>query len=167
MNITSLFFIDTSMFTTFMLGRFKKRLDDDGEIVLRGPDPETGEKIIDRPILKDWNSGRGLLSRLSAHAAPFLDGKKAVFGNIHIEKQGVNAHTPWRIDDGEYAETHHRCMLCLVPSPTAWVYSGGEGAVLQVGAAMLINHRVLHSEVNLGPCATVRLVADVRRPDAP
>lgn len=116
-------------------------------------------------LCKEWKSASALLGRIRNEAAPFFGGKPAQVDRAFIERQKVDVLTPWFADETEFAEEHVRVMICLVPSPGAWIYCGGENMVLPVGQLVLANVRVDTSYANFGPCATMRLCLDVRRPE--
>jgi hypothetical protein len=49
-----------------------------------------------------------------------------------------------------------------VPSPGAWVYAGGEAAILPVGQLTYVNARTPNTALNVGPVAYTQLFVDVR-----
>ena len=116
-------------------------------------------------LCKEWKSATALIGRLRNEAAPFFGGKPAIVDRAFIERIKPDVITDWTADETEFAEEHVRVMIGLVPSPGAWVYCGGESMVLPVGQIVLANTRVMTSHANFGPCATVRLCLDVRRPE--
>lgn len=114
---------------------------------------------------KEWKSATALLARLRNEAAPFFGGRPAQIDRAFVERLKVNVITEWIADETAFAEEHVRVMICLVPSPGAWVYCGGENAVLPVGQIVAVNIRAMTSHANFGPCPTLRLCLDVRRPE--
>ena len=63
----------------------------------------------------------------------------------------------WSYDEARGPHAH----ICLVPGPGAWVYSGGESAVLPVGQLTLVDHRKLWSAANYGDYPVIHLVAEL------
>ena len=142
-------------------------------IVLRGPKDATpaawfedGE-MVDYPIMKEWKAARITMLKIRNAAAGLNGGKPVQIGKAMVVSLKVGGHVDWHTDEGEYAEAHLRLHVCLVPSPGAWLYSGGEAANIPVGQLTFFQNRVLHSAINTGPCARHHLIVDCRRPDAP
>lgn len=143
-------------------------------ILLRGPEKPDAKNWFDdcpqvnQPILTEWKSARALLGRIktSLSPLPIMGGKPIELGKVMIVSLKAGGFVDWHIDEGEYAETHLRGHLCLIPSPGAWLLSGGEAAMPAVGVLTYFNNRVLHSAINLGDYPRVHLIVDVRRPDA-
>ena len=164
MNITQIGFLDVSACTATFVRLYREKLKPDASyegaetLLLRGAES-------DSPLLKEWASARKLLARLKNEAAPFLNGKPAVLGKAMIVSLKPGAFTPWRYDDSDYAQDHLRLYINLIPTPQAYIYSGGETANPPVGSVTFFNTQVLHSEINLGPCNRVSLIVDVKRPD--
>lgn len=164
MSIQSIGFLDVSNVVATFVAKYKKSLVD-GVLMMRDLD-ENGD-AVNLGILKEWNSGRAILSKLRAGAAPFFQGQAPTLGRAWIEHLPPGTGTPWLAEDGEYAEAHARTRTCLVPSPGAFSHSGASSAVLNVGIVNLVDHRQLCAEVNHSPeFARTCLVVDVRRPDA-
>lgn len=155
-HIVPLGFLNVSLMTANLLLRHKDQIKD-GELVLR----EDG----DRPILQTYKSARMALTQIRKIMG--RGDEPADLGRCAIEVLEKGDSRPWVIDHGEYAESHIRLHCCLVPSPGAWLYAGGEGIVSPVGQLTAFNHLTLHSEINLGPVDRIHLVVDVRRHDAP
>ena len=162
MNIRSIAFLDTSFFQSALIGKYRQAFAPSTDPLHHGLDilPLTAN------TLREWKSGRALLSRIKAGAAPFFDGKSAELGDAAVLAVKPGAWIDWHADEGEYAESHLRLHLCIVPSPGAYVFCGIENAILPVGQIVFVNHRVLHSEINVGDYTTYKLVVDVKRPDA-
>ena len=164
MNINQIGFLDVSACTATFVRLYREKLKPDASyegaetLLLRGAES-------DSPLLKEWASARKLLARLKNEAAPFLNGKPAILGKVLIVSLKPGAFTPWQIDDSEYGQDHLRLYINLIPSPMAFLYSGGEMSNPAVGSVTYFNTSVLHSEINLGPCARVSMVIDVKRPD--
>lgn len=184
-NFLALGFVDTSVCTANLVLKFRDRFGQDARrekapgsphhdtdaILLRGPkDPSPANwfgdiEHVDYPILKEWKSAANLLSRIRNAAAPFLKGQQAVLGKAMVVRLKPKGFVDWHVDEGEYAAVHDRLHICLIPSPGAWLYSGGEMACPPVGQITWINNRVLHSATNLGDVARVHLIVDVRKPE--
>lgn len=184
MHIRPLGFLDASVMTANLLLRYKQHFADDTRrqtapgsahhdtemILLRGPRMPAADnwqadvEQVDQPLLGEWKSAQALLVRLKNLL--LQDGRPAVLGKAMIVKLKAGGHVDWHRDEGAYAEAHDRVHLCLVPSPGAWLYCGGEGANLPVGQLTFVNVRTLHSAVNFGTVARIHLIADIRRPDA-
>ena len=116
-------------------------------------------------------SPSGVQPRLSSPAfeqqrAPFMDGKTPELGAAALVRLKAGGLVEWAKDEGPYAEAHRSLYLPIVPSPGAWVYCGGEAAVLPVGQLTFVNRRMLYSAINLGDHPVITLVCDVRAPDA-
>jgi hypothetical protein len=135
----------------------------DGVLRLRWEDDD-GE-VADLPILQEWRSAKGLLSRIRNGAAQVFQGAPASLGRAWIEVLPPLSGTPWGCDGGDYADAHLRTRVCLIPSPGAVSLAGGASAALPVGWLHAYDPRLLASEVNFGEHARVHLVVDVRRPD--
>ena len=186
-NITPIAFVDVSMLSAGLCLKYRTRFADDKRrqqfpnsphhdtetIVLRGPKDATpaawfedGE-MVDYPIMKEWKAARIILKKIREGAAPLLGGKVAVLGKAMVVSLKAGGHVDWHVDEGEYAEAYLRTHTCLVPSPAAWLYSGGEAQAINVGWLHFFNNRVKHSAINMGAVARVHLIVDVRRPDVP
>lgn len=185
-NFRALAFLDASMFTAMLITRHKQsyRADtpretapgtphhDTKAIMLRGPrnpSPENWQEDVEQinyPIMSEWKSAKALLLRIAAAAAPFNNGETPDLGKAMVVSLKAGGFVDWHIDEGPYAEAHLRLHLCLVPSPGAVLYSGGDQHTPPVGQLTFVNNRVLHSAVNLGPVPRVHLIVDVRKPDA-
>lgn len=184
MNFRALAFLDTSYVTATLVNRHKdawaadtQRQDmagsphhDTQTILLRGPkDPSPANWFsdipqVDYPILKEWKSARALLARIKDAVQPLLGDDKAVLGKVMIVRLKSPGWVDWHVDEGEYAARHDRTHLCLIPSPGAFLYSGGEQAQPPVGQLTWVNNIVPHAALNMGPFARVHLICDVRKP---
>lgn len=161
MNIFSIGFLDASVFTANLILRHKAKLQEvDPGISLLPLRTEDG----DLPIMAEWGSAKALLSKVRAAAAPILGGKPGILARASVVQLGVGACVPWAADDDDYAQTVHRLLLCLIPSPGCWVYSGSEGTIPSVGMLTLVNHEVLHSVINTGQNPCTQLIVDVLKP---
>lgn len=109
------------------------------------------------PILAEWKTAKALLSRTRAALAPFFGGKTPELGEAALVRLKAGGHLEWG-----FADAGHSFHLPIVPSPGAWVYSGGEAAVLPVGQLTFVNRRVLHSAINLGEHPVIHLVIDAK-----
>ncbi len=144
-------------------------------MVLRGPDPlglENSRVIwqadlpqFDTALLEKWPSARNVLSAITI-SHRLRSGREAVFGKVFLTALKVGGYVDWNIAEGAYAAAYDRYHLNLVPSPGAWLYSGGTGTVLPQGQLTYFDNHVLNSAINLGPCHQVNLVVDIRKPEA-
>ncbi len=113
------------------------------------------------PILAEWKSAKALLNRLRLMAAAYLNAHDLELGEAALVLLKAQGMVEWSVRESDWASL----QLCIVPSPSAWVYSGGECSVLPVGQLTFVNRRVLHSAVNFGNHPCIHLVVDVRKPD--
>lgn len=187
MNIRPIGFLDTSAATANLIVRHKASWDAaklraeyagsphhaTRSILLRGPaNPSPANWFDDVPqveyaILKDFKSARSLLLKIANLVAPMNGGQPGELGKAMIVSLPPGGWVDWHVDEGAYAEAHHRFHVCLVPSPGAMLYVGGEAVNLPVGMLNYVNNRVPHSAYNVGPVSRIHLIADIRRPDAP
>lgn len=149
MNLRAVGFVDTSMMTANLLVRHRDQLGS-GVLVLR-------EDGTDKPILTNFKSAKTLLTRIQRTLA---------LPDFSITRAEVvmllpDEHHEWRRETGPESEGLLRVHVCLVPSPAAWLYCGGEAMVAPVGQLVVINHRALHSAVNFGQVARTHLEIDL------
>lgn len=156
-------FLQTADFAARFQLVFKKRLDN-GLLYLRDI-PEDGETVHDLPILEEWKTAQALLKRFRAAASGFLNGEPARLGKVWIEQLPGHSATPWQMEEDEYAQGHIRTRTCIVPAPDAYTLSGLERLLLSTGVVNVVEHRVLHSEINLSSYPRVHLIIDVQRPE--
>lgn len=189
-NIQPLDFVDTSYMAAALLMKHAVRFKDDTRrqdypgsphhdtetILLRGPfdmDENSGAALranwqedvphADRQILANWPTARTVIGEIAASherrsTAP------PEFGKIMVVSLRPGGKVDWHSDQGPYAEAYDRFHVCLVPSPGAFLFSGGMAMTLQPGVICWVNNRTLHSAINVGPCARVHLIFDVRKP---
>jgi hypothetical protein len=156
-------FLSTAEFTAMFMVKYKERMK---EGILRLRDiPEADDDAVDLPIMKEWKTARGLLTRFKNAAAPLLNGQPAVLGKAWIETLPGNCGTPWLLEEDDYAQAHIRTRTALIITPENYSMSGVDRISLGVGVVNVVEHRVLHSEINLGPHPRTHLIVDVRRPD--
>jgi len=153
MSLRSIGFIDTSMMTANLLVRHRDSFTD-GSLLLRDGDG-------DRPILDKFKSAKNLLNRIRR-----LMGETSVIRRAEIISLPPGGFTSWREEKSVETEQMARVHVCLVPSPGAWLYCGGDALVAPVGQMLLLDHRMLHSEINLGMNDRIHLVVDVVPADA-
>ena len=154
-------FLDTSAFTAMLVVKYRDRMEG-GTLFLRDA---FGDEIEDKPLLKEWKSARALLARFKTSAASLLEGKPATLGKAWIETLPGNHGTPWTLEEDDYAQAHIRTRTCLIPAPDAYSMSGLDRVLLGVGVVNVIEHRLLHSEINLSTHPRTHLIVDVRRPE--
>lgn len=183
MNFRPMLFLDTSIMTANLLLRHKVRFQDDRRrqetpgsahhdtesIILRGP---KGDDVAawfadiphqDMAILKEFKSAKSVLTRIANALA--VDGVPGKIGKAMIVSLKPGGFIDWHTDEGAYAEAYNRFHVCLIPSPGAFLYSGGEQASPAVGWLTFFNNRALHSAINLGQTPRVHLIVDVRKPE--
>lgn len=142
--------------------KYRERMQD-GILYLRdlGEDGEA----VDKPILKEWKSARALLQRFKAASSPLLDGTPAELGKVWIETLPGCYGTPWTLFEDDYAQAHIRTRICLVAAPDAYSCSGLDRILLSPGIVNIVEHRVLHSEINLSVYPRTHLIIDFKRPE--
>ena len=150
-------FLQTSDLTAYYVARYRKRLDQ-GLLYLR-------DENDDLPILAEWKTARAFLARFKAAAPPFLNDQPAQLGKVWIEQLPGMSATPWTIEEDDYAQAHIRTRTPLIITPQSITLSGAEALVLAVGIVSVVEHRTLHSEINLSPYPRVHLIVDVKRPE--
>lgn len=148
MSLRVLGFVDTSMMTANLMVRHRDCIKD-GSFILR-------DEATDRPILTTFKSAKNLLNRIRR-----MVNDTAVIQRAEVVSLPPGAHTPWHEQKSVDTETMIRLHVCLVPSPGAWLYCGGDAMVAPVGQLVLLDHRALHSEINLGMNDRIHLVLDV------
>lgn len=153
MSLRTLGFIDTSMMTANLLVRHRDAFTD-GSLMLR-------DAAGDRPILDKFKSAKNMLGRIRR-----LVGDNCTIRRAEIVTLAPGAHTPWREEKNVETETMVRLHCCLVPSPGAWLYCGGDAMNVPVGQIVILDHRRLHSEVNFGMNDRIHLVLDLVPADA-
>lgn len=154
-------FMDTAQFTAYFVLKYRSQMQS-GILDLRAirdAEPE------DMPILKEWKTARALLLRYASAAAAIFDGRRATLGRVWIETLPGFSATPWMIEEDDYAQTHVRTRTCLLPAPDAYSLSGLDRLLMVPGSVNVIEHRVLHSEINLSSYPRTHLIVDVKRPD--
>lgn len=144
-------FLDTWACSSTVFAKYKDRFNGDGLSLL----PLRGSEHA-LPLLAEFRSAKALLSRVRTSAAPFF-GRTPDMGEAHIVRLEPGAFVPWSSDEARGPHAH----LCLVPAPGAWIYCGGDSAVLPVGQLTLVDHRKLWSAANFGDYPTVHLVAEL------
>lgn len=161
MSFKQIGFLETTQATARWALKYHQQAEA-GVLALRaaGDDAE----IHDLPILAEWRSMKGLLSRIRTGAAPLFGGATPRLGRAWIEVVPPYAGTPWSLEAGDYADVHVRTRTCLIPAPGAVSFCGAQSAQLGVGWVHAHDPRLLASEANLGDHARVHLVVDVERP---
>lgn len=154
MNFTSIAFVDASQATAGYVKQFRAR-SQDGTIFLR----RDGK---DESILGEWKSAKGLLTKVSNAAAPYLNGKPGKIVMAKVFTLVPNEREEW----GKPQQEGVRAWLNLIPSPGAMLFSGIESANPPVGMLTVVNARPIFSAINLGDNAAVWLVVDVELPKA-
>ncbi len=156
MNIVPLGFLDIATFAATYVQKYRAR---EHPLILRGMG---GDATV---ILNEWKSAKALLTRVKNAAAPFFGGVPAELGGVYLDTLRPGESVPWAADESEYRRDYHDIVVCILPSPGAWVYCGGESAVLPWGQVTAINRAAMTSEVNFGPSSRTNLVIGVKRPD--
>lgn len=162
-HIQPLTFLDTWAMSSTLFARYKDRFGGDHHSAAVLP-LRSGDGPL--PILAEWKSAKALLSRIRAAAAPFMDGRTPELGAAALVQLRPGGFVEWSADETPVDQSYSSLHLCLVPAPDAWVYSGGQCAVLPVGQLTYVNRRVLWSAANFSPTPAIHLVVDVRRAEA-
>lgn len=157
-------FIDTSAFTAMFVVKHHEKMR--GGLLYLRDIGEDGE-VEDLPILKQWSSARALLLRFKAAAGLALNGAKAELGKVWLESLPGQCGTPWERYEDDYAQAHIRLRTSLISTPDAYTHSGADRSLLVPGMVHLVEHRVLHSEINLSVHTRTHLIVDLKRPEAP
>lgn len=160
MNIVPIGYIDSWAFSATLHSKYKDRFGGDHHSMSILP-LRSEESAL--PILAEWKSAKALLTRIRTAAAPFFGGETPELGTAALVKVIGGGYVEWGIRESDWVSLH----LCIVPSPGAWTYSGGEGVVLPVGQLTFINRNAIHSAINLGHHAVIHLVVDARKPYDP
>ncbi len=155
-------FLDTSAVMARYVLKYRDQANN-GILNLRELDDE-GE-AQDLPILREWRSAKALLSRFKGTATEMLKGQPVILGKAWIETLPGNHGTPWTIEEDEYAQAHIRTRTCLIPVPQTYTMSGEEKVSIGVGMVNVVEHRILHCEVNFSAYPRTHLIVDVRRPE--
>lgn len=161
MNIRPLTFVDSWAFASILHGRYKDRFTGSAPgysvLTLRDHDGPL-------PILAEWKSAKALLSRIANAASPIFGGEVPDLGVAELVKISAGGVIPWNAEEpSEWVSL----ALCIVPAPGAWLYSGGEAAVLPVGQLTIVRRDLLHSAINLSNHPSITLVLRVRKTDDP
>jgi hypothetical protein len=158
-NIQPIGFVDTWAFGSTLFARYKDRFAGEHHSMSLLPLRSVDGPL---PILNEWKSAKALLARLRVAAAPFF-GVTPELGEAALVQVRAGGFIEWGMRESDWCSFH----LPIVPSPGAWMYSGGDGAVLPIGQLTFVNRGVLHSAVNLGQHPVIHLVADARKTDDP
>lgn len=152
MNIVPVAFLDTWAFSATLFAKYKDRFVGDHHSASLIP-LRSAEGPL--PILAEWKTAKSLLSRARVALAPFFGGETPELGEAALVRLAPGGHIEWGSEPAG-----HSFQLPIIPSPGAWVYSGGEGQVLPVGQLTFVNRRVLYSAINLGDHPVIHLVFD-------
>lgn len=159
-------FLDLSAFTASYVLKYKAQLQN-GVLELRGVDEaDVLAPIVDRPILQEWKAAKNLLGRYRSHARGVFRNAALELGKAWIEVLPGGQAVPWQSFEDDYAQDHIRTRTCMVPAPDAYSLSGMHRELIGVGVVNVVEHRVLHSEVNFSTFPRVHLIVDVERPHA-
>lgn len=169
MNLRPLGFLDVSrLAASYLLFASKEAADSRDQhhhgvrtLWLRQEGEDAGILTRDKP----WKAGRAFLTKIRNETAPMFGGVAPVLGDVCLRSIVPGGRIDWHADHGEERSRIRQLHLCLIPSPGAWVYCGGEALVLNVGGATLVNHMVLHSEINMGPCTMTKAVVELIPPE--
>lgn len=159
MNIQPVGWLDTLVVLGNLRLRHWERLEGDGDVqtvLLR--DEEGEASLLKKGLFKSMQS---FLARLSNEAAPFLGNQPAELGRAWIECLRPGRHTGWTEEPaGEWLQLR----ICLATPPNAWLYCGGESAVIQPGVIAYVNVQAPTSSLNLGTSPRLHLVVEVKKP---
>jgi|HubBroStandDraft_3_1064219.scaffolds.fasta_scaffold123480_2 hypothetical protein len=179
MNLFSFAFVDPSMFFATMTLKYGRHFSDNDQprietpfqdcqrIVLRGPadgDWSADREQADYPFLAEWPSAGKLIEDVSKQIKMHLAAENLQLGQVVVRSLAPSGVIGWHIEDTAYAMRHHRFVLLASPCAGGSWYSAGESLAPGMGNLTYINHRVLHSYVNLGPVPQISLIVDVRAP---
>ncbi len=153
MNFQAISFVDGSLATAGYVRQFRAQMEG-RHIHLR----EDGK---DLPVLKEWKSAKGLLTKVANAASVLLGGKTADIVKASVWALEPDGIEDWGFDTGQTV----RAYLPLLPSPGAMLFIGTEGANPPVGQLTVIDRRPPFSAINVGPVAAVWLVVDAKIPD--
>lgn len=154
MNIVPLGFLDVSAFAATYVQKYRSR---PHPLILRSSEGEN------QSLLTEWKSARALLTRVKNAAATFNGGQPPDLGFVRVNMLAPGACKPWEADESEYRREFHELRVCIIPSPGAWTYCGGEARNIPWGEVVAVNRAALSSEVNFGPISRTHLVIDIRR----
>ena len=152
--IRAIGFIDTWAFSSALFAKYKDRLGGDHHSASVLPLRSAAGAL---PVLAEWKSAKALLTRLRAASAPAFEGRTPEIGEAAVVQLAPGGFVEWTRDEARGPHVH----LCIVPSPNAWVYSDGSGAVLPPGQLTLVDHRKLWSAANYGDYPAIHLVAEL------
>lgn len=184
MNLVQFAFVDPSMFGATLLLKYHRHFADDTRrqdqpgsphhdtecIVLRGPEKASADNWqldvphVDSPLLSEWVAARQFIANVESAIHQHLAAPNLQLGKIMVASLNPGGTIDWHIDQGPYAEQHHRFHICVLPNAGSWLYSGGEAIMAGVGNLTYFNNRILHSAANFGAVPRVHLICDVRKP---
>ncbi len=184
LSIASFAFVDVSVFSATMTLKYGKHFSDNDRpailsqppfqdlrhIILRGPADDADANWyfdvdqIDYPLLKEWPSAQRLIEDVQPRIGELLGAQNLQIGRVYLESLRSGGHIGWHIDDTAYGKEHVRFRLLAAPCAGGCWFSGGDSLPPGVGNLTYINHRLLHSAINLGPVPQISLVIDARRP---
>jgi hypothetical protein len=154
--ITPIGFLDTTEFAARFVLQYREHMRS-GILELRSAEG-------DLPILAKWKTAASLLKRLRNEASILLK-SRAELGKAWLETVPGGHGTPWSIDEDEYAQGHLRTRTCIIAAPDAYTHVGTEQVILGPGIVNIVEHKVLHSETNLGSFPRTHLIVDVKVPE--
>lgn len=183
-NLVSFAFIDPSIFAATMTLKYGKHFADNDRpanlaafpfehcrhILLRGPaepSPENWDADVDQvdyPLLGGWPSARKIIDDVGAKIVEHLGAQNLQIGKAYLESLRPGGHVGWQVDDSAYGKAHARFRLLVTACAGGCLFSGGDSLAPGVGNLTFINHRSIHSAINLGPVPQISLVVDARRP---
>ncbi len=174
MNLLSFAFVDPSLFFSTMTLKYGRHFADNDQaqsalkrIVLRGPadrDFSADGEQADYPLLAEWPSARLLLEDIAKQITGHIGVQNPQIGQVIVQSLAADSHIPWLTDNSPYAQHHVRFKLLVSPCTGGCWYSGAEALAPIMGNLTYMNHRVLHSAVNLGSVPQISLIVDARSP---
>ena len=157
MLIRTFGFFDVSrLAASYTLINSKERVESDDPLHTR-----VWRTPLDAAREKPWRAAEAFLTKLRGEASALFNGIPPVITNAVVRSISPGGRIDWHQDKGEGVQVH----VCLVPSPGAWLYCGGEGVVLGWGHVTAIERAAWHSEINFGPVTMSKLVLDMALPD--
>ena len=184
LNLLSFSFVDTSLFSATMTLKYGKHFADNDcpanlsafpfqdtkHILLRGPSDPSPENWgadvdqVDYPLLGGWPSAQKLLSDIASKISTHIGVDDLRIGKVYLESLRPGGIIGWQVDETPYAKRQARFRLLCGPCAGGTWFAGGDSLLPGVGNLTFVNHRTLHSAINLGPVPQISLVIDATRP---
>ena len=183
LNLVSIGFVDPSVFAATMTLKYGKHFADNDRppvlssfpfqdtkhIILRGPsvDPNDWEGDVDHAdtkLLHGWPSAQKIIADVGAKITEQLGAPNLQLGKAYLESIRPGGHVGWQVDDSPYGRAHARFRMIVTACAGGCWFAGGDSIPPGVGNLTFVNHRTLHSVINLGLVPQVSLIVDARKP---